>query len=128
MKASNRSALKLIVILALIGAYSFVGSADSGKPAVAPRPATDSAPPAHGEVTGAAPPAQATAPCDPTAKRATLYGMTAAEAECRSSGCVTCHKGIEDIHNYKVNLGCIDCHGGHAEVRRPDGVQKGSAE
>ncbi|MFL6277020.1 MAG: hypothetical protein ACJ74G_17690 [Blastocatellia bacterium] len=126
MKAANRSALKLIVTLTLVCLYSFVSFADSGKPAGPPPPASDSTTPAHGELTDAA--AQATAPCDPTAVKASLFGMTPAEAECRSSGCVTCHRGIEDIHNYKVNLGCIDCHGGHAEIRRPDGVQKGSAE
>src|SRR3982751_6926053 len=118
MQAVNRSALKLIVILTLVCLYSFVSFADSGKPAGPPPPASDSTTPAHGELTDAAP--QATSPCDPTAVKASLFGMTPAEAECRSSGCVTCHRGIEDIHNYKVNLGCIDCHGGHAEIPRPD--------
>src|SRR5581483_2937857 len=125
MKAANRSALKLIVTLTLVCLYSFVSFADSGKPA-SPPPAADSTTPAHGELTDAPP--QATAPCDPTAVKASLFGMTPAAAECRSSGCVTCHRGIEDIHNYTVNLGCIDCHGGHAEVRRPADVEKGSAE
>src|SRR5205085_547085 len=64
MKAVNRSALKLIVILTLVCLYSFVSFADSGKPA-SPPPASDSTTPAHGELTDAAP--QATAPCDPTA-------------------------------------------------------------
>ncbi|MEN3335004.1 MAG: hypothetical protein V7641_4369 [Blastocatellia bacterium] len=128
MKASNRSAFKLILILALACVYTFVSFADTNKPASTPPPATASNTPAHGATTDIAPPAQATAPCDPTAQKTSLFGMTAAEAECRSIGCVSCHKGIEDIHNCKVNLGCIDCHGGHAEVRRPDGVQKGSAE
>ena len=76
----------------------------------------------------ATPATQATAPCDPTASKNTLWGMTASEAKCRSIGCVDCHQGIEDMHNGKVNLGCIDCHGGHAEVRLPAGAQKNSTE
>src|SRR5689334_22627399 len=110
MKASNRSALKLLVILGLACAYTFVSFADTEKPASTPRPATTqpataSTAPTHGATTDAAPPAQATAPCDPTAKKTTLFGMTAAEAECRSIGCISCHKGIEDIHNCKVKIG-----------------------
>src|SRR5438045_8396484 len=41
--------------------------------------------------------------------------QTPAEADARSSGCITCHKNIEPMHqSAAVRLGCTDCHGGNA--------------
>ncbi|HYV07451.1 MAG TPA: hypothetical protein VFB82_22850 [Blastocatellia bacterium] len=122
MTTSKKSAIKLLVILASVCLYTFVTFADTERVAD-----NDSLVEAAAE-TRAAVPAQSTSPCDPTASRTKLWGMTAEEARCRSIGCTDCHKGIEDMHNGKVNLGCIDCHGGHAEVRLPAGATKGSAE
>ena len=34
----------------------------------------------------------------------------------KSTGCLSCHRGIESMHkNEAVKLGCVDCHGGNAE-------------
>jgi hypothetical protein len=36
----------------------------------------------------------------------------------KSAGCLTCHQGIEPMHESPaVHLGCTDCHGGDASVR-----------
>ncbi len=50
----------------------------------------------------------------------------AADALARSAGCLTCHPGIEDMHNGKVPLACVDCHGGNASSAAPAGAAKGS--
>ena len=113
MKGSKKSALKLLLIMALICLYALISLADK-YPSRAADTSTE---------TQSGP---STAPCDTTIKKTRLWGMTAQEAECRSIGCIDCHKGIEDIHNDKVNLGCIDCHGGQAAIRLPKDAQKGS--
>jgi hypothetical protein len=49
--------------------------------------------------------------------------QTAAEAESKSAGCVSCHQGSDrkTMHaSEKVVLGCTDCHGGDASVRSSD--------
>src|SRR6266404_8191396 len=127
MSESKNRAIKLMVIPALACVYLLLSLdhvAATGTPfqadAIANHDTSATAPPSQ--------PSQATAPCDPASAKTTLWGMTAAEAKCRSTGCIDCHQGIEDIHNSKVNLGCIDCHGGHAEVRLPAGAQKNSPE
>src|SRR4051812_43648439 len=52
-----------------------------------------------------------------------LRRQTQAEADAKSAGCVTCHKGIEPMHvSGAVNLGCTDCHGGNASVMPRAGV------
>jgi hypothetical protein len=48
-----------------------------------------------------------------------------AEADAKSSGCLTCHLETDapTMHvNPGVTLGCTDCHGGNARVSRPDGA------
>jgi len=50
----------------------------------------------------------------------------ATEAMARSAGCLSCHLGIEDMHNGKVPLACVDCHGGNASSTVPAGAAKGS--
>jgi hypothetical protein len=44
-----------------------------------------------------------------------LDKQTDEQALTKSSGCLTCHAGIEPMHESKnVRLGCVDCHGGNA--------------
>src|SRR5215510_16223178 len=127
MSTQKKCWMKLMLILAFVSCYSFLGLARSSKN----RSLLLVKPHAYGEANGPLSErhsSQTSAPCDPTAARPRLFGMTSSEANCRSIGCLDCHQGIEDMHNGKVNLGCIDCHGGHADVRLPSGTQKGSAE
>lgn len=43
----------------------------------------------------------------------------------KSNGCLTCHNGVEKMHNTlasrAVKLGCTDCHGGDARAKTIDG-------
>jgi len=42
-----------------------------------------------------------------------LLRQTQAQADAKSTGCLSCHKGIEPMHaSAAVKLGCVDCHGG----------------
>ena len=44
-----------------------------------------------------------------------LLRQTQAQADAKSAGCLSCHKGIEPMHaSAAVRLGCTDCHGGDA--------------
>jgi hypothetical protein len=44
-----------------------------------------------------------------------LAQQTDEEALAKSAGCLSCHNGIEPMHESKnVRLGCVDCHGGNA--------------
>jgi hypothetical protein len=46
-----------------------------------------------------------------------LLRQTQAEADAKSAGCLSCHRGIEPMHAEEVvRVGCTDCHGGRAEV------------
>src|SRR5437870_886973 len=57
-----------------------------------------------------------------------LLRQTRAEADGKSSGCLTCHIGIEPMHETgTVKLGCTDCHGGDAKPS-PGSAARGSAE
>src|SRR5688572_5844197 len=53
-----------------------------------------------------------------------------AQAEAKSSGCVTCHTE-SDAHTMHrspaVVLGCADCHGGNVNVTRPAGSEQGGS-
>jgi LVIVD repeat len=41
--------------------------------------------------------------------------QTQSQADVKSTGCLTCHQGIEPMHTSgAVRLGCTDCHGGNA--------------
>ncbi|RMD92554.1 MAG: hypothetical protein D6813_05700 [Calditrichaeota bacterium] len=52
-----------------------------------------------------------------------LLRQTQEEADRKSEGCLTCHKGIEKMHTSRaVRLGCIDCHGGDPAART---IEKG---
>jgi hypothetical protein len=47
--------------------------------------------------------------------------QTAAEADAKSTGCLTCHKNIEPMHqSAAVRLGCTDCHGGNATATKKE--------
>ena len=46
-----------------------------------------------------------------------LLNQTQAEADAKSTGCLSCHAGIEPMHAQDdVKLGCTDCHGGNVEA------------
>ena len=123
LRPSRQSAIKLFVILASACLYSFVSFADTERAANDDQPLVET--PAAG--TTSTDPSQATAPCDPTSARTKLWGMTAEEARCRSIGCADCHKGIEDMHNGKVNLGCIDLNQWYARCDDVVHHQRGDA-
>ncbi len=65
-------------------------------------------------------------PVFPAAK----LGMTDAEADQASAGCITCHtdSDAKTMHvSQAVKLGCASCHGGDATVMAPAGLAKTSA-
>jgi hypothetical protein len=50
------------------------------------------------------------------AQQPDLLRQSQADADRKSKGCLTCHRGIEPMHkNTAVKLGCVDCHGGNAD-------------
>lgn len=50
------------------------------------------------------------------------------QAEARSQGCLSCHRGIEPIHaSASVRLACSDCHGGNNDAAAPPGTGPGDA-
>lgn len=57
-----------------------------------------------------------------------LLRQTQAEADAKSTGCLSCHVGIEPMHDTPtVKLGCVDCHGGNNDASGA-GLAKGSPE
>ena len=57
--------------------------------------------------------------------------QTAADAERKSAGCMSCHTTTDSLNMHTspgVTLGCADCHGGKAEVFVAPGAQPGSRE
>ncbi|MFI5126403.1 MAG: hypothetical protein ACHQJX_06220 [Candidatus Acidiferrales bacterium] len=60
-----------------------------------------------------------------------LFNQTQADADRKSSGCVSCHVGVDEptMHTTgTVRLGCVDCHTGDASVAVTAGTKQGSAE
>ncbi|MBE0644668.1 MAG: hypothetical protein IH600_11360, partial [Bacteroidetes bacterium] len=55
------------------------------------------------------------APFQLRAQDSPLLRQSPEEVLRKSKGCVTCHAGIEAMHQ-TVELGCIDCHGGNADA------------
>ena len=56
------------------------------------------------------------------------FGTVSESVETGSSGCLTCHRGIEPMHaSPAVRLGCIACHGGDAAVGIEPGTEPGSS-
>lgn len=124
MRDTQRTILKSLLILALLGLYIFINAPNLLSASQAQSTAKDCTA-CDRDAQRNRPPS----PCDPKlsaqeaeriAKDATpaKWEMTPCAAELRSRGCNDCHSGIEDMHNGSLNLGCIDCHGGDATVRR----------
>ncbi len=58
---------------------------------------------------------------------APLLDQTAAQAQSKSAGCLSCHVGIDEAHaSPAVKLGCTDCHGGDPGPAVDPGVAPGS--
>ena len=60
-----------------------------------------------------------------------LLQQSQADADRKSSGCVTCHTSTDSATMHPtgtVRLGCIDCHGGNAEIHVSQGGSPKSAE
>ncbi|MBI1199520.1 MAG: hypothetical protein GC203_16795 [Phenylobacterium sp.] len=58
-------------------------------------------------------------------------GMTDADVEAASKGCVSCHTKSDAATMHmtpSVKLGCVSCHGGDANVIAPEGLAATSAE
>ena len=75
------------------------------------------------EPSGQAPPPTA-APALPIA------GQTAAEADAKSAGCISCHTSTDEATMHPtgtVRLGCVDCHGGDPSVRSAPGLTAADA-
>ncbi len=54
----------------------------------------------------------------PAGWKPALLQQTQFAVDAKSSGCLTCHQGIEPMHaSDAVKLGCTDCHGGDANAR-----------
>jgi len=57
------------------------------------------------------------------------YGQTQADADRKSSGCISCHTSEDapTMHpNARIAIGCTDCHGGDASVSVAPGTDAGS--
>src|SRR2546429_8770725 len=64
------------------------------------------------------------------AQSQTLTAQTAAEADAKSAGCITCHTATDEASMHPtgtVRLGCADCHGGDPAVRAPQNGSAGDA-
>jgi hypothetical protein len=101
-----RSYLAIVCFFALAGP----AFAQAPAPAVADQPAADSE--AARRRAGTLPvvaPDGRPAPAQP-------LRQTRAEADAKSAGCLSCHGGIEPMHESpNVVIGCTDCHGGDAQ-------------
>ncbi len=59
-----------------------------------------------------------------------LLGQSQADADRKSTGCVSCHTATDSATMHTtgtVRLGCVDCHTGNAEIAAPPGSTQGSA-
>jgi len=53
--------------------------------------------------------------------QSSVLNQTQSEADAKSTGCLTCHKNIEPMHqSAAVRLGCTDCHGGNATATKKE--------
>src|SRR6185503_7126471 len=74
-------------------------------------------------------PATPAEPAKPEPEKSEVAKQNQADADRKSTGCVTCHTKTDSpsMHTATtVKLGCIDCHGGKVEVRAPEGAAAGS--
>ena len=63
---------------------------------------------------------------NPNVDQNALLRQTQEAADAKSSGCLTCHQGIEPMHvSNAVKIGCTDCHGGDVTASVAAGVQSG---
>jgi hypothetical protein len=56
--------------------------------------------------------------------------QSAADADAKSEGCLSCHTRTDSASMHvspAVNLGCTDCHGGNGEVSVPGGIGRADA-
>jgi hypothetical protein len=78
------------------------------------------------------PPAQPATPAEPEKpepEKSELAKQSQADADRKSTGCLTCHTRTDSPSMHMattVKLGCTDCHGGRVEVRAPEGTSPGS--
>jgi hypothetical protein len=78
------------------------------------------------------PPAQPATPAEPEKpepEKSELAKQSQADADRKSTGCLSCHTKTDapSMHTATtVKLGCTDCHGGRVEVRAPEGASQGS--
>ncbi len=125
----------LLAIVLLCGAIvAEVDAADNESPSAA---AADGVAPAAtaDETTGVAPAATAAGETTgaelgevPADTAPPLLRQTQAEADAKSTGCLSCHAGIEPMHaSEQVKLGCTDCHGGDAAIGAAS-AQRGTPE
>ena len=80
----------------------------------------------HGLPADARPQAQQS----PQPSQPSLITQTQADADAKSTGCVTCHVSVDEptMHPTRtVRLGCTDCHGGDATAGISPGTPKDSA-
>lgn len=55
--------------------------------------------------------------------------QTQAEETAKSTGCLSCHAGVEPMHTAPtVHLGCVDCHGGNNGIVPPAGAVPGTKD
>jgi len=67
----------------------------------------------------------------PPASLPNLAGQTQAEADAKSSGCISCHSSTDSASMHisdTVKLGCVDCHGGKPEIVLPSATAVNSPE
>jgi len=68
-----------------------------------------------------------TNPTNPNIDQNALLRQPQQEADAKSTGCLSCHQGIEPMHaSNAVKLGCTDCHGGDATAAAAAGVTSGA--
>ena len=75
------------------------------------------------------PPPAPAEPAKPEPEKSEMAKQGQADADRKSTGCVTCHTKTDSpsMHTATtVKLGCIDCHGGKVEVKAPEGAAAGT--
>lgn len=111
-RGSSLAAVPLLLLLAALGAGLAL-------PAASPGPPTRETP-------GADPREVERAETAARVNRA-LLRQTPEAQEAKSTGCLSCHHGIEPMHaSAAVKLGCTDCHGGDPAPAAPAGASPGS--
>ena len=111
----SRNRTRRVITIAVLGALCVLACLVAATPP-APPPT-----PAEGKSAAAKP---ADGAVDPTTPRTTLrseFYQSQADADRKSTGCISCHGSTEapSMHpTGTVHLGCIDCHGGDVNVQK----------